>query len=78
MSPTRRRVSSQCDVKTELFAKFTEALDHFIELQRKHLEALKSGESDVWHDDRPIRGANKSRKEARNAYLKHIEDHRCG
>jgi hypothetical protein len=77
MAPIQR-VSTRCDQQIQLFAKFTLAINRLIEAQRNQMSLLKSGRADVWHVDQEIEAANEARKQARDEYLKHIQEHGCG
>jgi hypothetical protein len=77
MAPIQR-VSARCDLQIQLFSKFTQAINRLIEAQRNQMSLLKSGRADVWHVDQEIEAAIEARKQARDEYLKHLEEHKCG
>ena len=67
----------KCDVRTRLFAEYNAAIHRAIEMERQYLTALKSDQSNAWRIE-GLESANETRKVARDAYLKHINEHGCG
>ncbi len=68
----------KCEVRTRLFAEYTDAIQRAIEIKRRYLTKLNSGQSNARRIEQDVESANEARKLARDAYLKHIDEHGCG
>lgn len=66
----------KCEVRMRLFTEYNAAIHRAIEMQRQHLTGLKSGHGDAPRIEE-VESANQAQKAARDAYLKHINEHGC-
>jgi hypothetical protein len=68
----------KCEVRTRLFAEYTDAIHRAIEIKRQYLTKLNAGQSNARRIEQDVESANEARKVTRDAYLKHIHEHGCG
>ena len=59
-----------------LFAEYNAAIHRAIELRRQYLTGLKSGQFNTGRIEE-VERANEDQKVARDAYLKHVNEHGC-
>jgi hypothetical protein len=66
-----------CKQARELLDKFAEAIRELIRLHEEQFQAVVGGDTDSMRFDDLIHMANERKREAKYAYMQHLEIHRC-